>query len=113
MALRSSTIAQRQSDRRRAKRGQELVEFTILVTFFLIIFFCGIQVCLTAIDKFHLNHYALYSARVWEVCPCTSSGDVAQINESIARVKIGEFAKKTIMGRRVTQGDMWRIAYLW
>lgn len=111
--MRSPLIAHRQSIRSRATRGQELVEFTLLVTFFLIIFFCCLQVCITAIDKFHLNHYALYSARVWEVCPCSSSGDIAQINESVARVKIGEFAKKTLMGRKVTQGDMWRIAYLW
>jgi hypothetical protein len=34
-----------------ATRGQELVEFTILITFFLILFFCVIQVCLTAIDN--------------------------------------------------------------
>lgn len=105
----------------RARKGQELVEFTILITFFLIIFFCALQVMWTAIQKFHMNHYSLYAARVWSVCPCalggtppvsSASDKTLQINEALAMVKFHEWLKKGT-GRTTTQADEFRRFYLW
>ncbi len=107
------------SRRRQRESGQELVEFVVLVTFFLILFFCILQVAWTAIEKFHMNHYALYAARVWSVCPCalgtpptSAFNKTLQVNEALAVVKAHEFAKK-VTGRTRTISDNWRIKYLW
>lgn len=100
--------------RREHQRGQDMVEFTLLITFFLVIFFCIIQVALTAVDKFHMNHYAAYAARVWSTCPCELPGPKSiQVNEALARAKLGEYAKKLATSRNMTEGDKWRIKYLW
>lgn len=108
-----SSLARIRPGRRQSARGQELVEFTILVTFFLIVFFCTLQVCFTAMEKFYLNHYALYSARTWSTCPCALSGNSLQVNESLARVKLAEWLKKTATSRNMTDGDWWRVKWLW
>ena len=110
--------------RRRAQRGQELVEFVILVTFFLIVFFTVLQVFFTGMEKLQMNHYALYAARVYSTCPCTIGGSNCnhtstnlcvdiQMNEALARVKLSAYLKRQATGRNLTEGDWWRMKYLW
>ncbi|MFN7974846.1 MAG: TadE family protein [Acidobacteriota bacterium] len=100
----------------RRTRGQTLTEFAILITFFLFVFFSIIQVCLLAIEKFHMNHYALYAARTWSVCPCMlPDGGIesVHVNEALARVKLGEYAKKLATSRNMNRSDVWRAYYMW
>ncbi len=96
---------------RDARRGQELVEFSILFLFFLFIFCSSFQVCFTAIEKFHLNHVTLETARAWSSGPNGVGGIGVTLPPSGAYsfLKDREKSKKQNMGLKLTRSDGLRL----